>query len=301
MAREPEAIGKALSLLEQDSGRGWHVLEGASRPDVYLETPEAIVVIEGKRTEAGPTTHTSWMKTRHQMLRHIDAAWDQRTGRRVFGFFIVEGDDPEGAIPDHWLAVARATTEPEAVARSLPHRTQEERDAIASAFLGVTTWQATCRALDVPWNALPARSVSLERAIQLAAEAHAGQVDKADQPYILHVLRVMLRLEGENERVAAALHDLLEDTSVTAEDLRAEGFAPEVIAAVQALTKREGETYEDFIRRVSTNPIAARVKLADLADNMDLTRIASPTERDRARTEKYHQAIDLLSTLGHEL
>lgn len=129
-------------------GRTWCVLEGPSQPDAYLETPELLVVIEGKRTEHGPTTHTSWMPVRHQMLRHIDCAWEIRGDRPVFGFFIVEGDD-QGAIPPEWVEFARATVEPDAVAKSLPHRTADERSAIAEAFLGVTTWQIVCETFGI--------------------------------------------------------------------------------------------------------------------------------------------------------
>ena len=135
---------------------------------------------------------------------------------------------------------------------------------------------------------------TLERAIEIAAKAHAGQVDKAGAPYVLHPLRMMLAVSSPEARIAAVLHDVVEDTSVTLEDLRAEGFPASVLEAVEALTKREGEDYEAFIRRVAPNPIAREVKLADLRDNSDLSRIAEPTERDRARIEKYRRAIEYL-------
>lgn len=128
---------------------------------------------------------------------------------------------------------------------------------------------------------------TLERAIAIAAEAHAGQVDKAGQPYILHPLRVMLRMSTSTERMAAVLHDVVEDSSVTLDFLRAEGFPPEVISAVDALTKRQGESRIDAAHRAKQDPIARLVKLADNAENMDLSRIAEPTERDYARVEEY--------------
>jgi (p)ppGpp synthase/HD superfamily hydrolase len=128
---------------------------------------------------------------------------------------------------------------------------------------------------------------TLERAIEIAAAAHAGASDKAGYPYILHPLRVLLAVESIQERIAAALHDVVEDTAWTIEQLRAEGFSGEVIDAVEALTKRPGESRLDAARRAAANSIALRVKLADVADNMDLGRIASPSERDQARLVEY--------------
>ncbi len=135
---------------------------------------------------------------------------------------------------------------------------------------------------------------TLERAIAIAASAHAGQRDKAGQPYILHPLRVMLALQSDEERIAAVLHDVVEDTAVTLADLQAEGFAPAVVAAVEALTKRDGEGRLEAARRAAANPIALRVKLADNAENMDLPRIANPSEKDFARLEEYQQVRSLL-------
>ena len=106
---------------------------------------------------------------------------------------------------------------------------------------------------------------TLERAIAIAAEAHAGQVDKAGQPYILHPLRVLLRVDGHDERIVAALHDVVEDSSVTLERLAAEGFSAEVLVAVAALTKRPGESRLEAAHRAAANPIARAVKLADNA------------------------------------
>lgn len=132
----------------------------------------------------------------------------------------------------------------------------------------------------------------LEKAILIAANAHQGQKDKAGQPYILHPLRVMFSVNGEIERICAVLHDVIEDTEVTLDDLRNEGFSEEVLSALDALTKRDGENYDDFITRILPNPIACRVKLADLRDNMDLSRIKNPTEKDYQRIEKYRNAVE---------
>ncbi len=141
---------------------------------------------------------------------------------------------------------------------------------------------------------------TLERAIALAAQAHEGQVDKAGAPYILHPLRMMLSVDTPEARVAAVLHDVVEDTPVSLEELRAEGFSEAVIGAVEALTKRpeEEDDYDAFIRRVAPNPLARQVKLADLRDNCDVSRIAQPSEKDWRRIEKYKRAIQYLETHG---
>jgi (p)ppGpp synthase/HD superfamily hydrolase len=135
---------------------------------------------------------------------------------------------------------------------------------------------------------------SLERAIELAARAHAGQLDKAGQPYILHPLRLMLAVHTPYEKMAAILHDVVEDTPITFEDLVREGFPQEVVNAVQALTKLEGESRINAARRAASDPIARVVKLADVTDNMDLSRIPSPTQKDVARIQEYEQVRQLL-------
>jgi len=108
---------------------------------------------------------------------------------------------------------------------------------------------------------------SLERAIAIATAAHEGQVDKAGDRYIEHPLRVMANLTGTSAQVVAVLHDVVEDTTVSFDKLREEGFSEEVIEAVDALTKREGETLEQSMARVRAIPLAVEVKRADIADN----------------------------------
>ncbi|WP_038263193.1 HD domain-containing protein [Peptoclostridium litorale] len=132
----------------------------------------------------------------------------------------------------------------------------------------------------------------LNKAIEIANRAHAGQVDKAGEPYILHPLRVMLSMKDELERICAVLHDVVEDSDITFDNLRKEGFSEEVINVLDCLTKRDGESYDDFIDRVIINKIACQIKLADLYDNMNLCRIKNPTNKDRARIEKYREAAD---------
>jgi (p)ppGpp synthase/HD superfamily hydrolase len=135
---------------------------------------------------------------------------------------------------------------------------------------------------------------SLERAIAIAATAHAGQVDKGGAPYILHPLRVMLRLETTDERIAGVLHDVVEDCGWSIDDLRAEGFSPAVLRAIDSVTRRDGEGYDAFVARSAADPIGRRVKVADLQDNSDLSRISSPTDRDRARVARYERALRFL-------
>ncbi|QAX84601.1 GTP pyrophosphokinase [Pseudomonas sp. DTU12.3] len=135
---------------------------------------------------------------------------------------------------------------------------------------------------------------TLERAIAIAAKAHAGQVDKGDAPYILHPLKVMLRMTTLEERIVAVLHDVVEDCAISLDDLRKEGFSEEVLSAIESVTKVPGESYEDFVDRAAQNPLGRVVKLADLEENSDLSRIASPSWEDLERIEKYRRAISRL-------
>lgn len=138
------------------------------------------------------------------------------------------------------------------------------------------------------------RPFDLERAIEIAAAAHRGQTDKAGQPYILHPLRVMLTCEGEATRIAAILHDVIEDSDWTPDALRAEGASDEILAALDTVTRRDDETYAEFIERAACNEIGRAVKIADLQDNLDLSRIAKPTQADFARMDRYRAALQYL-------
>ncbi len=131
---------------------------------------------------------------------------------------------------------------------------------------------------------------TLEDAVAIAALAHRGQRDKAGAPYLLHPLRLLLRMDSELVMMAAVLHDVVEDTTWTLEQLREAGFPEAVLAAVDCLTRRSQESYDAFIDRASQHPIARQVKIADLEDNMNLQRLAHITPKDLARLEKYHRA-----------
>lgn len=136
---------------------------------------------------------------------------------------------------------------------------------------------------------------TLEKAIALAATAHQGQKDKAGAPYILHPLRIMLRMDSELAMMVAVLHDVVEDTSITLKDLRDMDFPETVVAAVDSLTRRPEESYEAFIERVKLNSLARKVKLADLEDNMDLRRLQHVTDRDKQRWDRYVKASQALA------
>jgi (p)ppGpp synthase/HD superfamily hydrolase len=138
----------------------------------------------------------------------------------------------------------------------------------------------------------------LDDAIALAVRAHRGQRDKRSEPYLLHVFRVMLSQTGEAARIVAVLHDSLEDTPVVLADLRAAGYSDEICEAVDCLTRRPGEPYEETINRIAGNPLARRVKLADLEDNMDPNRVVSGDPGNRERAEKYRAARERLLAIG---
>jgi len=138
--------------------------------------------------------------------------------------------------------------------------------------------------------------LTLERAIAIAAEAHAGQKDRAGAPYILHPIRLMIQMDSEDAMITAVLHDVVEDSVWTLDDLRKEGFSNTVLNAVDSLTHRdkEGENYWDYIQRAGSDPIAIKVKLADLVDNLNPDRLNEVTEKDEKRFDRYRKAQKML-------
>jgi (p)ppGpp synthase/HD superfamily hydrolase len=152
---------------------------------------------------------------------------------------------------------------------------------------------------------------TLQRAIEIAVEAHKGQTDKAGAPYLLHPLRVMLSLKTEDERIVGVLHDVVEDCEGWSfERLESERFAPNLIEALRSVTKNEADekslenasdeesrfiAYWEFVNRAIQNPIGKQVKLADLRDNCDLSRIKNPTEKDHARLSRYQRVIQQIT------
>lgn len=152
--------------------------------------------------------------------------------------------------------------------------------------------------------------MNLDRAIQIAVAAHAGQTERNGQPYILHSLRVMMSLEGEAERIVGVLHDVVEDTDVTFDDLAREGFSSEVLDALRAVTKTGADQHSDvdeaeaearylgFVARAKADPIARRVKRADLLDNLNAARLPSFGKGDFKRIQRYSKALLLIDSLS---
>jgi (p)ppGpp synthase/HD superfamily hydrolase len=138
---------------------------------------------------------------------------------------------------------------------------------------------------------------TIEDAIALALQAHRGQVDRAGRPYILHPLRVMGLVDGMDAKIVAVLHDVVEDTPTTLDELRGLGYSERIVTAVNHLTRREDETYEQFIERIKPHPLARHVKLADLMDNMDLRRNNHLGDGDLERLRRYQAAWHVLHAL----
>ena len=137
----------------------------------------------------------------------------------------------------------------------------------------------------------------LEKAIAVALQAHEGVLDKSGKPYVLHPLRLMLEMESEEAQITAVLHDVVEDSDVSLDDLAAFDFPPSVIEALHYLTHdKDAVAYADYIDAIKDNTLARQVKLADLAHNMDVRRLPTPmTERDWERLQEYRRAWETLS------
>jgi (p)ppGpp synthase/HD superfamily hydrolase len=137
----------------------------------------------------------------------------------------------------------------------------------------------------------------LEKAIRVALQVHSGQQDRYGRPYILHPLYVMLQMDTETEMMAAVLHDVIEDSDTTLQDLRDDGFPEEVVEAVSLMTHdKEQQSYESYVRELRPHPVARKIKLADLRHNMDIRRMDRVRERDLARLEKYRNAWEILTS-----
>lgn len=135
-----------------------------------------------------------------------------------------------------------------------------------------------------------------EKAYEIAKRAYLGQVDKAGEDYIKHPEKVASFVETDEEKAVAYLHDVIEDTELTLEDLHEYEFSKEVIEAVDIITKKKGEDCRNYLNSVKKNKLARAVKLADLRHNSDLTRLTKVTEKDIERKEKYQKAIDFLNS-----
>ena len=135
----------------------------------------------------------------------------------------------------------------------------------------------------------------IDKALMLATKAHTGQTDKAGGDYITHPVYVASLVKTDEEKITALLHDVVEDSDITLEDLEQEGFPPSVVDAVKLLTKQTGTDYGSYIADIKSNPLSRAVKIADLQHNSDLSRLPKITEKDRQRAKKYKDAILYLS------
>lgn len=135
-----------------------------------------------------------------------------------------------------------------------------------------------------------------EKAYEIAKRAHLGQIDKAGEDYIKHPEKVASFVNSDEEKAVAYLHDVIEDTELTLEDLREYGFSEEVLKVVDVITKKKGQDYQTYLKSVKENKLARVVKLADLRHNSDLTKLINITEKDIERKEKYQKAIDFLNS-----
>jgi (p)ppGpp synthase/HD superfamily hydrolase len=130
----------------------------------------------------------------------------------------------------------------------------------------------------------------IEKSLKIALKAYSGKKDKAGKTYILHPLRIMAKMGTEEEMAVALLHDVIEDSDYTSEDLLGEGIPSAVVEAVQLLSKIDGESYDQFVGRVIENALASKVKIADIEDNINLLRLESVGKKDLVRVAKYHKA-----------
>lgn len=130
----------------------------------------------------------------------------------------------------------------------------------------------------------------IEKALEIALQAHRGQTDKSGEAYILHPLRLMSKMKSDDEKAVALLHDVIEDSDFSDETLLSQGIPEHVVNAVKSLTKIDGESYQEFIERVKFNPLAKKVKIADLEDNINILRLKTLNSDDLQRVKKYHQA-----------
>lgn len=132
--------------------------------------------------------------------------------------------------------------------------------------------------------------MTLERAIDIAVQAHRGQTRRNGEPYVLHPLRVMTACRTDKARIVAVLHDVVEDSDVTVGDLREAGFDEDILHALDLVTHERSVDYDQYVERIAHDPLAREVKIADLEDNLDLTQLPNVSERDLARTARYHAA-----------
>lgn len=136
----------------------------------------------------------------------------------------------------------------------------------------------------------------LAKAIDIASSAHLGQTDRSGKPYILHPLRIMFNMTSEDAKIAAVLHDVVEDTDWTLDQLAEAGFSSTVVSTVDLLTHDDETEYFDYVKRLSVSAIAIEVKLGDLTDNMNILRLDKLGDKDLERLQRYHRAYAFLES-----
>lgn len=134
----------------------------------------------------------------------------------------------------------------------------------------------------------------LESAILIAIKAHQNQVDKGGLPYILHPLRIMIKMQTDEEMIVALLHDVVEDSEISLKDISKYEFDKKIMSALKVLTYSTNQNYEDYIKKISKNKLARKIKIADLTDNMNLNRLPYLNKKDFERIKKYHKALKYL-------
>lgn len=135
----------------------------------------------------------------------------------------------------------------------------------------------------------------IEKSLEIALKAYAGQKDKAGKTYILHPLRIMSKMKTEEEMSVALLHDVIEDSGFTAQDLLDEGIPSSIVDAVQLLSRNDNEDYYEFIEKLLNNKLSAKVKRADIEDNMNILRLNEVSDKDLDRIAKYHRAWKMIA------
>ena len=135
----------------------------------------------------------------------------------------------------------------------------------------------------------------INKIMQMVYDLHSGQQDKSGVPYIYHVIHVAEQMNTEDETIVALLHDTLEDTNLNPNTIK-DIYGEYILEAVELLTHKKNEPYFDYIMRIKDNPLARKVKIADLQHNMDLKRIANPSDKDFKRVEKYKKALEILGS-----
>jgi hypothetical protein len=153
---EPAVVARALHALRTSAApKGWHLLEGPTVPDVMIETPDALIVVDCKNAGPLAATNSAALAGRHPMWRHIDAAWEIRGRRRVFGFFIVQDPQSDGEVPPAVEAASGEALSEAVLEANFPHRSSKERDAITACFLGGTSWNLVCKKFNISLTSLP--------------------------------------------------------------------------------------------------------------------------------------------------